>query len=213
MIFFVVTVISDNENEIRRKRKVLIDNSLDCKMLIYNYEESIINGNPIMTKKELNKRIDDILKVEKDDILESIKKRAEEEIENKRILRENRKVGYKYDLEIFKIFNNSKELSESQLKEGVKKQFNIFDQDKIDDLISIWKENSLISQCEWNTSKFKIGSILKYDFYKIDEEDIIWDEWLKKNRIFLKPDSKEYNEYYKINNEDDVYIPLNLDNN
>ena len=211
VLFFLLNQYHENNNDIKQKRNKLIKNSSNCDKLIYDYEKSLIKGNPIMSRQELDKKIDDILKVEKEDILERIKNKEKEEIEKKRILRENRKVGYKYELEKIKIFNNNKELSESQLKEGIKKQMNVLDLDKIEEIINIWRDNGLVSECEWNVSKFKIGSILIYDFYKIDQDDITWYEWIKKNRIELKPDSKEYNDFYGLE-EDRIRIPLSSEN-
>jgi len=136
--------------------------------------------------------------------------------ELKRIEEKNkmRIVGYKYDEFIFKIFNDKHELSWMELENSVEKTFNLeildakarneyYEEDMptpAQEILNIWLDNKLIEICKWsewseqnhfNLEHCKVGSVLKDKYYKINDYDITYDEWLEEREITLK-----HNKYY-----------------
>jgi hypothetical protein len=128
-------------------------------------------------------------------------------------------VGYKYDEFIFKIFNDSHELSWGELEYGVEKTFNleILDEEAIreyieddmptpaQEIIEIWLDNKLIEVCDWsmwseqnrfNLEHCKVGSVLRDKRYKINDYDITYDEWLEEKGITLK--HNKFYDYYLL---------------
>ena len=197
--FFLFMNYIENKDVNDRKRQNMIKNSWKCGSLIREYNKSLEDGNSKMTYDQLQKKIDEILKnkEDRDEILETIKRKEDNEIERAIENRNKRKVGYKYEEEIFKIFNDNTELSKEDLIIGVRNQFKIHDSDGIMNLLEVFESNSLIELCFWNKNNYEIGYILKYELYKIDNEDLIWSEWIKKNNIKLKPESEELKKHFK----------------
>lgn len=194
IVYFILynQKINDNKKNIRGE---MIRNSWTCQALINEYNKSLDNGKLIISSSALQKKINQILMDEKEEILQRMKT-AEDH--SKSILERNRidrKFGYKHEENVFKIFSSNRELSISEIRERIFKlklsESNLI----VDDLINNWLLHQLIEKCPWNESKFQIGDILTGIFFKIDKEDIIWSEWLENNNIVLKPISQEYHNY------------------
>ncbi|MCB0486811.1 MAG: hypothetical protein KDC47_11510, partial [Flavobacteriaceae bacterium] len=77
----------------------------------------------------------------------------------------------------------------------IKREFKLANSEEAEKVFDIWKENNLISICAWNNEMFEIGAVLKDEYYKIDDEDIIWKDWIKDRNIELKPESEELKNY------------------
>lgn len=200
----VYLVIKYHENKETNKsdRDYLIRHSWACKILIQDYDTSLKKGKPIMTKNELDRKIDEILnnKSEKEEIKKSIKRKEDYENEVERDKRNKRKIGYKYEQDIFNIFFDNRELNKEKLIVGIQNRLNVNDLKQTEDIFGLWLNNNLISNCAWNSEMFEIGSVLTSSYYQIDEDDLIWKDWLSQNNIKLKAKSKELENYF----EDDL---------
>jgi hypothetical protein len=146
---------------------------------------------------------------EKRKVAQRAQRQHEGELERKEELNRMRIVGYKYEEFIFKIFNNSHERSWGELLAGIRETFNIpslnaseREEYYIHELISederilnIWFDNMLLEECDWSDwsrknlgsqNHFKVGPVLKDRFYKINDYDITYDDWLGSKNITLK---------------------------
>jgi hypothetical protein len=155
-------------------------------------------------------------------IAKSVEKQNAYELERIEEKNKMRIVGYKYDEFIFKIFNDKHELSWTELEDSVEKTFNFeildaearneyYEEDMAtpaQELLNIWLDNKLIEICKWsewseknhfNLEHCKVGSVLRDKYYKINDYDIIYDEWLEEREITLK--HNKYYDYYLQQNE------------
>ena len=180
-----------------RKIREFAEHSWTAKILIYDYYKSVNNGNPIMSKSEYNKILSKILNnpIEIKLVNESIKKRNETENRIKEENKIKRKVGYKYDVEIFEIFDLSRELSLSELLKKMEYQLNK-NENQLNEILNIWIENSLIINCPWDNNLYEVGEVLINDYYKLDENDITRKKWLEINNKTLNPESLESLNYF-----------------
>lgn len=195
-IFLSISYTNNKENENRLKQES-IKHSLTAQLFIRKYEESVNKDKPIMTEKEFNKTLNEILsdKNVKEEIRKRIehKKQIKKEVEQRN--RTYRKIGYKYEENIFTIFYDNRELSKELILNGIKTQLNLTDLNDVEEIFNIWLKNYLISNCAWNEKMYEIGDVLKHEHYKIDDEDLTREDWLKRNNIELKPNSKEFTKY------------------
>jgi hypothetical protein len=157
--------------------------------------------------------------VESRKMVERVEKQNAADLERKEENNRMRIVGYKYDEFIFKIFNDNHELTWAELEDGVQKTFNleILDREAIreyyeddmltpaQEMLNIWFDNKLIEVCDWskwseqnrfNLEHCKVGSVLRDKYYKINDYDLTYDEWLKDKDITLK--HNKYYDYYLI---------------
>jgi len=171
--------------------------SWTAKILIRDYYKSVNNGNPIMSKNEYNKTLNKILNnpLEIKLVNESIKKSTESENRTKEENKIKRKVGFKYDVEIFEIFDLNRELPLAELLEKMEYKLNK-NENQSNEILNIWIENSLITKCPWDNNLYKVGDVLINDYYKLDENDITRKKWLKTNNKTLNPESLESIKYF-----------------
>lgn len=193
---YVLLLFMSNKEDYKRERGKLIANNDKCQHLIYTYNKSVTDGKPIMTRDELTKRLNQTLTdpVEENKALEKIKriKELDERMIQKK--RERRKVGYKYEIEIFEIFDTNHELSKQELLSEIKYKFHANDI-QADELLKLWKANYLVEICAWNKEKWEIGDTLTYESSNIDETDMTRVKWLEQQGKTLKPESQEYQDY------------------
>lgn len=197
-LFFNYLEVKDYKE---KEKQQIIKHSWACKIFISDYERSVKKGKPIMTESQFKKSLNKILK-DKRVLLEvekSIKLNEEEELRRSNLKRKWRKIGYKYEENIFRIFNNNRELSKDALLFGAAVECKISDLGEVQELLKFWGENRLIQSCFWNKAVFEIGDVLTSKYYKIDDEDLIWEEWLNLNNIELKPFSEEFKNFQKNN--------------
>jgi hypothetical protein len=191
-------LLNNNKNKeySQRLKNELIKNNSSCNNLIFKYNQSIDKGKPIMTYTELMKEIDIIIKdpAERQESINRINRIEDNKEKAIQENRENRKIGYKYQIEIFEIFDTNRELSYKELHENVELKFRL-DQDEATKLLKLWKKNQLINKCYWNSKKWEVGSVLTSDSYSIDKNDMTRNKWLIINNKILDPISFEEEEY------------------
>ena len=193
--YLLLLYIYYKEESYQEKRE-LIANSFRCQNLIDSYNRSLIMGRPIMTDVELNRKLNQIIKdpIEAQDALERMKRKKETDKEYKQRVRNRRKVGYKYEIEIFEIFDTNRELSEQKLLRETESKFSI-NEAQAKELLQLWIDNRLVEACPWNPKIFDVGDTLKSESLSIDKTDLTRSKWLKKHGKTLKPISKECKEY------------------
>lgn len=171
--------------------------SWTAKILIYDYYKSVNNGNPIMSKKEYNKTLSKILNnpIEIKLVNESIKESIDTENRFKEENKIKRKVGYKYDVEIFEIFDLNRELPLTELLRKIEYKLNK-NENQSNEILNIWIENSLINNCPWDNNLYEVGNVLISDYYKLDENDITRKKWLEINNKTLNSESLESLKYF-----------------
>ena len=197
VIYFLINNTDSNAQK-KRIEGELIENSYACQSLIREFNKCHSNGKPLMSNELLRKKLREIIKdpQEKQRITENIlnKKTQIKKDEEERLRRI--KVGYKYDEQIFEIFDNNRELSKTELMQSIKEKFRFNNLEESENLFEIWSKNWLISTCLWNRANWEIGSTLDRS-YDRSTGDITYDVWLKERNIILKPESDEYDEYFK----------------
>ena len=153
-----------------------------------------------MPYTELMKEIDKIIKdpKERQASINQINSREENKEKAWQEEREKRKIGYKYQNEIFEIFDTNRELSYNELHAKIELKFRL-KQEEANKLLKLWKKNKLIEKCYWNSKKWEVGAVLTSDIYSIDKNDMTRDKWLILNNKILNPESIEEKEY-----EDDL---------
>jgi len=155
-------------------------------------------------------------------VAKRVERQNEDELE--RIEEKNKKriVGYKYDEFIFKIFNDKHELTWAELEDGAQKTFNLeildleaireYQEDDMptpaQEILNIWFDNNLIELCKWSEwseqnrfslEHYKVGRVLRDKYYKINDYDITYDEWLEEREITLK--HNKYYDYFLLQNK------------
>jgi len=177
LIYLYLQHLSTKENKNNEKSRLIAKNDR-CQNLIYEYNSSIRKGRPIMTHRELTKKLhkilDDPLEVEK-----AISKIEQEENFQKQFdqdRRKERKVGYKYEIEIFEIFDIRKYLSKEEILTGIRLKFNS-DKNRANEIFEIWRSNNLITQFEKN-NLWQVGAILTVEYFNLDKDDWTRIKWL-----------------------------------
>lgn len=195
-IYALATYTTNKDNSDRLKKE-LIKNNNSCINLIFQYNQSIKKGKPIMPYTELMKEIDKIIKdpKERQASINQINSREENKEKAWQEEREKRKIGYKYQNEIFEIFDTNRELSYNELHAKIELKFRL-KQEEANKLLKLWKKNQLIKKCYWNLKKWEVGAVLTSDIYSIDKNDMTRDKWLILNNKTLNPESIEEEEYY-----------------
>lgn len=171
--------------------------SWTAKILIRDYYKSVNNGNPIMSKNEYNKTLNKILNnpLEIKLVNESIQKNIESESRIKEENRIKRKVGYKYDVEIFEIFDLNRELSLAEILKKMECELNK-NENQSNEILNIWIKNKLITKCPWDNNLYEVGDVLIDDYFKLDENDITRKRWLEINNKTLNSESLESLKYF-----------------
>lgn len=189
-IFLILRNMSNRER-IDHEKSELIANNDHCQDLINKFNHSVISGNPIMTNRELKKKLYQILSDpnEEHEALERIKrkKKYEEELHQEKRLK--RKVGYKYEIEIFEIFDVNYEKSKKDLLTAIKTKYNL-DTVQANELYKLWDSNDLIELCPWNSHNCIIGQTLTTNALIIDNTDLTREKWLQQNGKTLKSVNK-----------------------
>lgn len=200
-VYAVVSYSSSKDNSDRLKSELMKNNN-SCKNLIYKYNKSVSEGRPIMSHDEFIKELDKIIKnpKEKQQALDEI--RFKEEFKEKEIQkqRERRKIGYKYDTEIFEIFDTNRELDYEELIPQIELKFRL-DRKEAIILFELWKKNGLITSCNWNKNKWEVGYTLRFELYSIDKNDLTLDKWLVINNKKLNPMSDEEKRYCRLDED------------
>jgi hypothetical protein len=197
LIIYLFVMYQTSQDDKKRNREKLVPYSDACQGLIRKYNREISDGKHSMDYYDLTKQLDKILSDpeelrEINRRIESSEKRKQEwEIKRK----ESRKIGYKYEDDIFELFDTDRELSELDILLRLPEKYKVKTQDDFKSLLKIWEENDLVEKCHWNKEKWQIGNTLTSEFTKLFPSDITRNEWLEQHNKTLKENSKEYDEY------------------
>ena len=195
MGYLLLRYLTDRDKS-ERENKILIKNNDKCRDLISERNWAMRKGEPALTYEELNKRLNQILKQpgEIENALENMRKHENSESQSKQWRRDKRKIGYKYEIEIFEIFNTDREVTKEYVIERAQAKFNTTPEKAIA-LFDLWQVNQLVQQCHWDKDKWEVGTILSDTFYSLDENDLTQSKWLLANNKKLKPVSEAYKKY------------------
>jgi hypothetical protein len=179
--------ISKKDSEEWENRK-LIPNNDKCQDLIRKHNQAVMEGRPALPHHAFQKELKKILQdpKEKQQALDRIAQKEKEKEEQELERRNRRKVGYKYETEIFEIFDTEHVLDQEVLIKKIKLRYNTDDNQAMK-LLKIWDENGLISETDWKSKKWKVGNVLTLDIYKIDATDLTRKTWLEQHGKTLKP--------------------------
>jgi hypothetical protein len=232
VIYIIVQYNTGQEDDEYYRRKITTK-STNYRTLVYEYERSVKQGKPTMSELEFERKKKSIINSPQERF--KIDREVEDERFNMRVageeskktkaahvqehLDENSKkriFGYKFDVLIFKIFNDRCELTKHELLAGINKSRTLTVLDKEgqqfylnemllsdEEILNLWIENSLIKTCYWGKNKdeeyYTVGYILTDSDYKINDNDITWRIWAGARRITLKR-CKAYYMYMERNN-------------
>lgn len=194
----------------KKYNEKLVKQSDSCRSLIYRYNQSIEDGKPIMTKAQLKIELLKIVKDPEEQRRIQQKHQRQEEYNERTAQerRDKRKIGYKYELEIFKIFDVNRELDIDTLYQSIDSHFQFNrDYSKFSALFELWEKNGLVTRCSWDRSHFEVGPVLEWKLFSIDESDLTREKWLVSKNKTLLPYSKKYHEYHNRGHvdEDDMF--------
>jgi hypothetical protein len=186
IIFHFISKKDSEEWENRR----LIPNNDKCQDLINKHNQAVMEGRPVLPNHEFQKKLKKILQdpKEKQQALDRIAQKEKEKEEQELNRRNRRKVGYKYETEIFEIFDTEHVLSQEVLINKIKIKYNTDDSQAMK-LLEIWDENGLISETNWKSKTWEVGFVLTLEIYKIDDTDLTRETWLEQHGKTLKQKS------------------------
>jgi len=156
----------------------------------------------IMSAYDYDKGLEKILNnPEERAIAEKNKQEYEEwhrklEEENISRQKEERKFGYKYENDIFEIFDSDVNLSKNELLIRMENHFYI-DKLQAENLLKLWCKNSLIMTWGDNNT-YIVGFILTLNSLKLTDSDMTRDKWLE-----INGKKQEYDQKVKNRNERD----------
>lgn len=209
-LIYAIFLFLDKKDRAESINSKLIEKSDKCQELVRKHRDACLAINPDYNpdisyhklKKELTRIVNDPR--EKERALANIERENKYEKETKSEDRKKRKIGYKYEIDIFEIFNRDQELTHKELTLRIMNRFNL-DDDKAQNLLTLWQKNGLIGKCFWDSNSYEIDTILNCELYNIDEDDLTWDKWLLQNNITLKPESKKKQKFLDdYENEDEL---------
>ena len=187
----------ERKDRIEKENRKLYKYSSEATRLIHENNES--SG---AKKLEVQKRLNEVFDnpIERQNALNKANDAAElkkvREEEQKKRLRAYRRVGHRYDEQIFLIFDGAQELSQSALLSHIQLAFNL-NTTGATELLKIWEDNHLISKCHWDRQSYEVGYVLSMDC--LLEEDITYLSWLSANSKQLKQPTEKHQEYLDEN--------------
>lgn len=122
------------------------------------------------------------------------------QLANEQKQKENRKFGYKYENDIFEIFNIDDELSTMEIIIRISDHYNIHTSEA-EDILELWHRNSLLSYSRKNDI-YSIGLILTSEYFSLTESDLTRSKWLKINNKELEYEEQQIRNK-KIKEEND----------
>jgi len=122
------------------------------------------------------------------------------QLANEQKQKENRKFGYKYENDIFEIFNIDDELSTMEIIIRISDHYNIHTSEA-EDILELWHRNSLLSYSRKNDI-YSIGIILTSEYFSLTESDLTRSKWLKINNKELEYEEQQIRNK-KIKEEND----------
>lgn len=122
------------------------------------------------------------------------------QLANEQKQKENRKFGYKYENDIFEIFNIDDELLTMEIIIRISDHYNIH-ASEAEDILELWYRNSLLSYSRKNDI-YSIGLILTSEYFSLTESDLTRSKWLKINNKELEYEEQQIRNK-KIKEEND----------
>lgn len=122
------------------------------------------------------------------------------QLANEQKQKENRKFGYKYENDIFEIFNIDDELLTMEIIIRISDHYNIH-ATEAEDILELWHRNSLLSYSRKNDI-YSIGLILTSEYFSLTENDLTRSKWLKINNKELEYEEQQIRNK-KIKEEND----------
>ena len=122
------------------------------------------------------------------------------QLANEQKQKENRKFGYKYENDIFEIFNIDDELLTMEIIIRISDHYNIHTSEA-EDILELWHRNSLLSYSRKNDI-YSIGLILTSEYFSLTESDLTRSKWLKINNKELEYEEQQIRNK-KIKEEND----------
>ena len=153
--------------------------------------KSYASGN--MSHADLQQKLRETLKEpdERRIVMNRIQELKNKDIEREQEIRNQRKIGYKYEEEIFEIFDTKRKLPNEELVVGIQAKFNL-SSDDARKLLDVWYYNELIKKCYDKKQYWEVGRILNSSRHNIDDDDLTREKWLAQNGKTLEPESNEY---------------------
>lgn len=190
--YLYLSHIQSNEYEKIENRQLAKYNE-KCRELEY---KSIKNSLNIDLDKEFKKIFNDPsirnLAIQKKNIAEEESRQFDEESKNER--KERRKLAYKYENNIFSIFDCNRFLERNDLLEKIQYSYGVSKKES-ENIFTIWEKNYLIgTQSHEHLNMYEIGYILTRDYCKLTPSDLTRDEWLLLNNKKLVDNSSLTNE-------------------
>lgn len=167
--------------------KELIECSEKCQLLIGQSRADSINGIRSLSGTQLNRKLRRVLQ-DPDEFEKASKKlnnKRKVEAQQRFKLIENRIVGSQYDISIFEIFGTKRILTEKELCSKIETKLNV-NEAGAKRIFKIWHDHDLISRDFMKANAWSVGCILLDECYKLNQNDLIRSEWLKKNDLELE---------------------------
>lgn len=203
-LFTVIAILlyrflnANEESKLKEKKEIeLMENSHECRDLGYSNN---LNFNEMLSRPNLNKELRQLIKDPKirNVALKSVvEKKAVKQSEEQGYINK-RKIGYKYENEIFEVFDTYYKLTQDEIVESFLNKFST-NRTKATEIFQECLNNWLITRVntiiKTDEVFYSVGLILDYDKFKLTHTDITRDEWLKKNNKKLE---------HRVNLENDL---------
>ncbi|WP_308991620.1 hypothetical protein QLS71_006280 [Mariniflexile litorale] len=168
----------------------LINNCNECRIYASYYDVSL---DEIRNIQGFKKHRIELLKIinepaNRKEALESISEKKQIKLNQIKDFENKRKIGYKYENEIFEIFDTYYKLTQDEIIDGFMKKFST-NQTKATEIFQECYNNWLITKVNTRIPTdevfYEVGFILDSDGYKLTQNDLTRKEWLKKNNKVL----------------------------
>lgn len=203
--YFLLTFLLERDHTKKEdsKRMVeLMENSNECRNYANLYSASIAEILNSGLYREQRRRLLEMINDPeiRADALKNLEEKREEKRLQKQELINKRKVGYKYENEIFEVFDSYYKLTENEILEGFMVKFST-NRTKAAEIFQICIQNWLIMEVSTIKKQdeifYKIGPILDAKEYKLTNSDLTRKEWLERNNKSI---------LYRANLENDLLI-------
>ncbi|MEW4922626.1 hypothetical protein [Algibacter sp. 2305UL17-15] len=198
----ILFLAKKNEEKKRKDDEVweLINNSSECRTYASNRVLSLDEIRNIQRLKKERIKLFKIIEepTNRKEAQESINEKKQSQLNEIKDLKNKRKIGYKYEIEIFEIFDTYYKLTKDEIVEGFMKEFST-NRTKASEIFQECYNNWLVTKVSTRVPNdevfFRVGLILESDRHKLTENDLTRKEWLKNNNKVLE---------HRINLENDL---------
>lgn len=179
VIGYLILQFADRKEYEDKEKNKLMANNKKCREIRRENLNAMDEGKPYLTERELDKILNEVIndpdekRIAYEKINEDAVREERRDIENRNM----RKIGYKYEIEIFEIFYIDPVLSEDQLLLRIGEKFSL-NETRSKELFVVWSNNRLIREIYDEPNHWQVGHILTFDIYSLDETDLTWQKWL-----------------------------------